>query len=135
MAKRAKKTPQLPETIAAKRNGRPPNYPIVDKGPYTPERAKAAGFAEFNGGNHLCLDVPDDNFTVSCRTSEGRITFAFLPYKKGGAPQAVDIQYHDSPVLIEHSDVVLPAQSFIGFGPERGDSVLATLHEALHALW
>lgn len=122
MAKRAKKAPQLPETIAAKRNGRPPNYPIVDKGPYTPEGAKAAGFAEFNGGNHLCLDVPDDNFTVSCRTSEGRrITFAFLPYKKGGAPQAVDIQYHDSPVLIEHSDTVLPAQSFIGFGPKRGD--------------
>jgi hypothetical protein len=122
MAKRAKKAPQLPETITAKRDGKPPNYPIGDKGPYTSEGAKAAGFAVFNGGDHLCVDVPDDNFTVSCRTSEGRrITFAFLPYEKGGAPQAVDIQYHDSPVLIEHSDTVLPAQSFIGFGPKRGD--------------
>ena len=59
---------------------------------------------------------------MSCRTSEGRrITFAFLPYAENGPPQAVDIQYHDSPVLIEHSETVLPAQSFIGFGPKRGD--------------
>jgi hypothetical protein len=122
MTKRAKKAPQIPETVAAKRSGKPANYPLTDRGPYTPEGAMAAGFAYFNGGDHLCVDVPDESFTVSCRTSEGRrITFAFLPYRENGPPQAVDIQYHDSPVLIEHSDTVLPAQSFIGFGPRRGD--------------
>jgi hypothetical protein len=122
MTKRAQKSPQIPETIAAKRSGKPANYPLTDRGPYTAEGARAAGFAEFNGCDHLCVDVPDETFTVSCRTSEGRrITFSFLPYRKGGAPQAVDIQYHDSPVLIEHSDTVLPAQSFIRFGPKRGD--------------
>jgi hypothetical protein len=80
----------IPETIAAKRHGKPVNYPIADRGPYTAEGARAAGFAYFNGDDHLCVDVPDESFTVSCRTSEGRrITFAFLPYKENGPPQAV----------------------------------------------
>ncbi len=122
MTKRAKKAPQIPETIAAKRDGRPDNFSPCMVMQHSADAAMQHGFAEFNGGKHLCVDVPDDSFTVSCRTSEGRrITFSFLPYKQGGPPQAVDIQYHDSPVLIEHSDTVLPAQSFIGFGPKRGD--------------
>jgi len=122
MAKRAKKAPQIPETITAKRNGRPENFSPGMVTQHSYADARTHGFAEFNGGAHLCVDVPNDSFTVSCRTSEGRrITFAFLPYRKGGAPQAVDIQYHDSPVLVEHSDTVLPAQSFIGFGPKRSD--------------
>lgn len=120
MARTAKK--RLPTTIATRRNGRPANYPLTDRGPYTEEGAKAAGFAVFNGNSHLCIDVPDDWFTVSCRTSEGRrITFAFIPYKAGGPAQCVDIQYHDSPVLVDHNDEAMPAQSFIGFGPKRED--------------
>ncbi len=122
MSKRTSRALQIPETIAATRSGRPGSFDPGSMLTTDEDTAKRHGFAVFNGGKHLCVDVPDDNFTVSCRTSEGRrITFAFLPYKKGGPPQAVDIQYHDSPVLIEHSDTVLPAQSFIGFGPKRGD--------------
>jgi hypothetical protein len=121
MPTRTKKV-KLPETIAAKRKGRPENFSPCTVTQRSADDAMKQGFAMFNGGKHLCVDVPDDSFTVSCRTSEGRrITFAFLPYRKDGPPQAVDIQYHDSPVLIEHSDTVLPAQSFIGFGPNRGD--------------
>ena len=122
MSKRTSRALQIPETIAATRSGRPGSFDPGSMLTTDEDTAKRHGFAVFNGGKHLYVDVPDDNFTVSCRTSEGRrITFAFLPYKKGGPPQAVDIQYHDSPVLIEHSDTVLPAQSFIGFGPKRGD--------------
>jgi hypothetical protein len=121
MAKRVTKA-RIPEGIAAKRKGKPDGFVSSSVEYRTHAGAMAHGFAAFNGGPHLCVDVPDDSFTVSCRTSEGRrITFAFLPYKENGAPQAVDIQYHDSPVLIEHSDTMLPAQSFIGFGPKRGD--------------
>lgn len=121
MSIRTKKA-KLPETVAAKRKSRPGNFSPCMVVQYSADDAMKQGFAMFNGGRHLCVDVPDESFTVSCRTSEGRrITFAFLPYKENGPPQAVDIQYHDSPVLIEHSDTVLPAQSFIGLGPKRGD--------------
>jgi hypothetical protein len=58
----------------------------------------ADGYAEFNNMPHLAVDVPDgDGMTITARTSEGkRITFSFLPYRKGGAPQCVDICYHDN---------------------------------------
>ncbi|MGO8748729.1 MAG: hypothetical protein ACLQNE_22390 [Thermoguttaceae bacterium] len=121
MAKRVTKA-RIPEGIAAKRKGKPAGFVSPSAEYRTHAGAMAHGFAAFNGGTHLCVDVPNRSFTVSCRTSQGRrITFAFLPYRKDGAPQAVDIQYHDSPVLVEHSDTVLPAQSFIGFGPKRED--------------
>ena len=122
MPERASNATQIPETIAARRNGKPGSFDAGSVRMTSEGIAKRRGFAVFNGGRHLCVDVPDGSFTLSCRTSEGRrITFAFLPYEENGPPQAVDIQYHDSPVLIEHDDTVLPAQSFIGFGPKRGD--------------
>lgn len=52
-------------------------------------------FAKFNGGPHLCVDVPNGHFTISARTKEGKqITFAFCPYEDNGPPQCVDIKHH-----------------------------------------
>lgn len=63
----------------------------------TAAEAVAAGYAEFNGGDHYAFDVPDGMSTVTLRTSEGkRVTLAFMPYQSGGAPQCVDICYHDN---------------------------------------
>lgn len=61
----------------------------------SPEEAEAAGFASFNNNPHLCLEIPDGQFTISARTSTGRqVTFAFVPYKKDGPAQCVDITDH-----------------------------------------
>lgn len=59
------------------------------------EDAKDEGFAKFNGGRHLCVEVPDGHFTIAAKTSEGKvITFAFAPYEKGGSAQCVDVMHH-----------------------------------------
>lgn len=82
----------------------------------------AAGFADFNGGTHLCVDVPDGNFTISCRTSAGeKITFAFCPYKKDGPAKCVDIQRHTAELTVENGDSLLPSQSVILFGARKKD--------------
>ena len=58
------------------------------------DQVESAGFARFNGGNHLCVDVPDGSSTISVKLSDGRqITFAFCPYRKDGVPKCIDI--HD----------------------------------------
>lgn len=58
-------------------------------------RVEDAGFARFNQGQHLCVDIPDGHFTISVKTSEGRqITFAFVPYKEGKPARCIDI--HDN---------------------------------------
>lgn len=58
--------------------------------------AEAAGFACFNPGAHMCVDVPDEMFTISARTSDGRLlTVCFVPYKEGEAAGCVDIKRHD----------------------------------------
>lgn len=59
-------------------------------------QASAQGFATYNHVPTVLVDVPDETYTISARTSDGRrITFAFLQYKTDGAPQCVDVQYHD----------------------------------------
>lgn len=60
------------------------------------ERDYAAkrGFATFNRGTHLCVDVPDGHYTVSCRLSNGkRVTFAFIPYSENGPADCIDIHH------------------------------------------
>ena len=60
--------------------------------------AEAEGFATFNEGPHLCVDVPDGMFTISARTSDGKmVTMCFVCYKDGGTAQCVDIKRHDGP--------------------------------------
>lgn len=87
-------------------------------------QVEAAGFAEFNGFDHLCVKVPDGGFTVSCLTSEGkRVTFSFLPYKQDGAPQCIDIQYHDSGMTQENvNGKESPVFNVIGFAPTGRDA-------------
>lgn len=57
-----------------------------------------AGYAKFNDGDHLCVDVPDRRFTISCRADSQRITFSFASIMEG-KPGCVDIHNHDSCVL------------------------------------
>lgn len=62
------------------------------------DAAAKEGYATFNKVPHVCVDVPDHNVTITCRTSDGRrVTFAFLQYQKDNPPQCVDIHYADGP--------------------------------------
>ena len=55
--------------------------------------AAKAGYATFNEGPHLAVDVPaEGNLTITARTSTGKlVTFCFV----GGAG-CVDLMYHNS---------------------------------------
>lgn len=87
----------------------------------TSDDAKAAGYAEFNRQPTLCVDIPDGGFTISAKTSEGkRITFAFMPYRNGGAPQCVDVCYHDNGTFRHHYGNDLPTFDAIHIG-ETGE--------------
>ena len=58
--------------------------------------AESLGYARFNDVPTLPVDVPDGNFTISARTSDGRrITFFFGEGSEGSPASFVDIQYHD----------------------------------------
>jgi len=60
----------------------------------TREVAEDAGYAVFNRGPHICVDIPDGNSTVTCRTSTGELlTFAFVPYEDGGPPKCVYVHH------------------------------------------
>lgn len=53
-----------------------------------------AGFAKFNSGDHLCVELPKGHNTISVKTAEGKLlTFAFLPDEEGNT-HCVDIQHH-----------------------------------------
>lgn len=67
--------------------------------------AASIGFARFNDVPTLPVDIPDGNFTISAKTSDGRrITFFFGEYARGAPPSFVDIQYHDSGTTIENAN-------------------------------
>jgi len=86
----------------------------------SPADAKAKGFAEFNRCPHLCVDAPDGTFTISVKTSEGkRVTFSFLPYKTDGAPQCVDICFHDNGTTNERNGHTVPTFDIIAFANGR----------------
>lgn len=58
--------------------------------------AESIGFARFNDVPTLPVDIPDGNFTITAKTSDGRrVTFFFGEHKRGAPPSFVDIQYHD----------------------------------------
>ena len=97
---------------------------IIPFPPVTPSDAVAAGYAEFNYQPHLCIDVPDGGFTITTRTSEGkRVTFAFQPYKSGGAPQCVDITFHDNGTTRFNGNRELPTFDAILFGQTDAPAV------------
>jgi hypothetical protein len=65
----------------------------------TADKAQSRGYGAFNDCPHLCIDVPDGMRTLTCRTSDGeQVTFAFVPYRTGGAPDCIDIYQHTSKV-------------------------------------
>jgi hypothetical protein len=67
--------------------------------------AENIGFARFNDVPTLPIDIPDGNFTISAKTSDGRrITFFFGEYRRGAPPSFVDIQYHDSGTTIANAN-------------------------------
>jgi len=95
------------------------NYPNPDSGKLTSERShlEEKGFAKFNNGYHLCVDVPDGNFTITAKTSSGkRVTFAFAPYKKDGEAGCVDVVYHDSGNTVSNNETDCPTFKAINFG-------------------
>jgi hypothetical protein len=63
------------------------------------------GFARFNDVPTLPIDVPDGNFTISARTSDGRrITFFFGENRRGSPAGFVDIQYQDSGATVPNAN-------------------------------
>lgn len=67
--------------------------------------AESIGFARFNDVPTLPIDIPDGNFTISARTTDGRrITFFFGEYRRGMPPSFVDIQYHDHGATIPNAN-------------------------------
>lgn len=76
--------------------GKPTSSPSISQLPImTSADAASIGFAIFNHVPTLPIDIPDGGFTVSAKTSEGRrVTFHFGPYRTGGPPRFVDIQFH-----------------------------------------
>lgn len=70
----------------------------------TASDAEAIGFARFNDVPTLPIDIPDGNFTISARTSDGRrITFFFGEYRRGRPPSFVDVQCHDNRTTIANA--------------------------------
>lgn len=67
--------------------------------------AESIGFARFNDVPTLPIDIPDGNFTISAKTTDGRrITFFFGEYQHGAPPSFVDIQYHDHGATIPNAN-------------------------------
>ncbi|WP_371422409.1 hypothetical protein [Tardiphaga sp.] len=67
--------------------------------------AESIGFARFNDVPTLPIDIPDGNFTISAKTTDGRrITFFFGEYQRGAPPSFVDIQYHDRGATIPNAN-------------------------------
>ncbi|PBN42959.1 hypothetical protein [Sphingobium sp. D43FB] len=67
--------------------------------------AESIGCARFNDVPTLPIDIPDESFTLSARTTDGRrITFFFGEYQRGAAPSFVDIQYHDHGATIPNAN-------------------------------
>lgn len=87
-----------------------------------PDAAPAEGlqrFATFNRQPHLCIDLPDGDTTISVRTSDGRrVTFAFMAYTRGAAPECCDIAYHDNGTSrVTSSGVTVQTFDVVAFGP------------------
>lgn len=68
------------------------DFPVMSQA-----EAVALGFAGFNDVPHKPIDVPDGEYTITARTSDGRrVTFCFLPDRERSPAGFVDIQYHDA---------------------------------------
>jgi hypothetical protein len=78
---------------------------ITDLPIMTKADAEAIGFAGFNDVPHKPIDIPDGNFTITARTTDGkRTTFFFGCSKEGGPATFIDIQYHDGAADIPNAN-------------------------------
>jgi len=67
--------------------------------------AESIGFARFNDVPPLPIDIPDGNFTISAKTTDGRrVTFFFGEYERGAPPSFIDIQYHDHGATVPNAN-------------------------------
>lgn len=92
------------------------------------DEVKAMGLPKFNGGAHHLVDIPTDHSTIIARLPDGScVTFAFVPYKNGGAPRCVDIKEHHNGKQFEHdTEAKRKCQSFkVGEAPEQQFIVFA----------
>ena len=82
--------------------------------------AEAIGFPGFNDVPHKVIDLPDGDFTLSAKTSDGRrVTFSFQPHTPNGTARFVDIQFHDRGTEIPTADGAL-MPTFNAFAITRG---------------
>lgn len=83
--------------------------------------AEAIGFACLNDVPALPLDIPDSDFTIGMKTSDGRRMTNFLGvYRHGAAPRFVDIQYHNNGTMVPNANGGMPP-TFDMFTIGRGD--------------
>lgn len=69
---------------------------ITDLPVMTRADAQSIGFAGYNDVPHKPIDIPDGNFTITAKTSDGRrVTFCFMPKYDGGPARFIDIQFID----------------------------------------
>jgi len=87
--------------------------------------ATAAGYASFNQGNHVAIDVPDGQTTYSFRTTDGkRLTVCFLPTKaQNEAPGCVDVAYHGTEAAPTKDDRNHQAFEVLLFGKRDSGSL------------
>lgn len=80
----------------------------------TDERgAEAAGYAAFNPGAHVLIPVPNEMFTLTCKTPNGkRVTICFVD--KAGC---VDVQVHDGESFEFNGKPDHVVQNVVTFGP------------------
>lgn len=83
---------------------------------YDREGAEYNGFAVFNGGRHLCVELETEPTTISVKTADGKlITFAFTCRTSGLGHQCVDIVHHGK--TKNDSGSPLQSAAFLGQGP------------------
>ena len=93
---------------------------ITDLPIMTRDDAVAIGFAGFNDVPHKPIDIPDGEFTITAKTSDGRrVTFCFLPDREHSPAGFVDIQYHDAGTSIPNANGG-HSPTFNAFGIRRG---------------
>lgn len=75
-----------------------------------PQECEARGFADFNDGPHLAVEIPEGLSTITCRTVSGKkVTIAFID------EECVDVAYHSGRTVMHngkpahvHDTVLLP---------------------------
>lgn len=67
----------------------------------TPGGSRASNPANFNGGEHLRVEIEEGaNQTISCKLPNGKfVTFAFCPSSTPGEMECVDIHTNSGPAV------------------------------------